>query len=82
MTYKELKAKYKGYSFIAIGVPLKDKLHCTPFTRLPKDKKLDDCDVVEYEVEDKEYTEYGIHFATMKPIKPRKKKGHVYVYVK
>lgn len=82
MSFKELTKKYKDYHVIAFGVPLKDKYHCTPFTRLPRDKELDECEVVEYEVEEKEVTIYGVHFATMKPIKPYKIKGHVYCYVR
>ena len=81
MTFKELKKKYKGYDVIAFGVPLKDKYHCTPFTRLPKDKPLEECEVVEYEVEENEHVQYGIHFATMKKFSTIIK-GNVYCYVK
>ena len=81
MTYKELKKKYKGYEIIAFGVPLKDMHHCTPFTRLPKDKKLEDCEVVEYRVEEKERIQHGWHFPTMEHY-TTKVKGDVYVYVR
>lgn len=80
MTFKELKDKYKGYDIIAFGRPLKQQT--IPFTFLPKDKKLEECEVIDYKVEDKEYIQYGVSFKTMKPIKPKKIKGNVYCYVK
>lgn len=82
MLLKELYKKYdKEYNIVVFGVPLKEMKHCTPFTRLPRDKELMECEVVEYKVEEKPYVERGIHFATMKPTKPINRKGHVYVYV-
>lgn len=82
MKLKQLYKQYKEYNIIVFGVPLEQMYHCTPFTRLPKDKDLMECEVVEFKKEDKPYIEQGIHFATMKPTKPIKKKGHIYVYVK
>lgn len=80
MIYKELKKKYKDYSVEAFGRPLEEPT--IPFTLLPKDKPLDDCEVVDYKVIEKEFTQYGVSFKTMKPIKPKKMKGYVYVYVR
>lgn len=82
MKLKEFYKKYKGYNIIVFGVSLNQMQSCTPFTRLPKDKPLMECEAAEWQVEDKPYIEQGISFATMKPTKPIKKKGHVYVYVK
>ena len=80
MIYKELKKKYKDYDVEAFGRPLEEPT--IPFTLLPKDKPLDDCEVVDFRVIEKEHTNYGVSFKTMKPIKPENKKGYVYVYVR
>ena len=80
MKFKEFKKKYKGYSIVVFGKPLDTPT--IPFTLLPKDKPLDDCEVVEHKVVDKEFVQYGVSFRTMKPIKPKTMKGHVMVYVK
>lgn len=80
MTYKELKAKYKGYDVIAFGKPLDTPT--IPFTHLPKDKPLDECEVVEFKADDKKFIQTGVSFKDLKPLKPIKKKGHVYAYVK
>lgn len=50
ITVKELYKKYKGYNIMLFGVSLKKP--STPFTRLPKNKKLDDCIVQELKVEE------------------------------
>ena len=80
MTFKELKKKYKGYDIIAFGKPLDKKT--IPFTFLPKDKTLDECEVADFKVEEKEQMIYGVSFKTMKQIKPYKIKGNVYCYVR
>lgn len=80
MKFKDLKRQYKNYSFEVFGRPLDTPT--IPYTLLPKDKPLDDCEVVDYEVEDKEFVQYGVSFGTMKPLRPKKMKGHVRVYVK
>lgn len=82
MKLKEMYRQYKEYNIVVFGVPLEQMQHCTPFTRLPKDKPLMECEVVEYQKEEKPYIEKGIKFATMKPTKPIERKGHIYVYVK
>lgn len=80
MKFKELREKYKNYNVVAFGRPLKQQT--IPFTMLPKDKQLDDCEVVEIKKVDKEYFETSVEFKTMKKIKQEKKNGHIYVYVK
>ena len=80
MKYKKLKKQYKDYSIEVYGKPL-DK-PTIPFTFLPKDKSLDECEVVDYKVEEREFVQYGVSFQTMKPIKPKQMKGYVRVYVK
>lgn len=78
--YKDLRKEYKDYSVEAFGRPLEEPT--IPFTLLPKDKPLDECEVVDYKVIEKEFTQYGVSFKTMKPIKPKKMKGYVRVYVR
>lgn len=81
MLLKELYKKYDPeYYIMVFGRPLNQKT--IPFTLLPKDKELMDCEVIEKEIEEKEYIERGVKFATMKPTKPIKRKGTIYVYVK
>lgn len=80
MKFKDFKKQYKDYSIEVFGRPLDTPT--IPFTLLPKDKPLDDCKVVDYIVEDKEFMQTGVSFKTMKPLRPKKMKGHVRVYVK
>lgn len=80
MKVKDLFKKYKDYSFEVYGRPLNQKT--IPYTLLPRDKKLEDCDVIEMVIEDKEFTTIGVSFKTMKPLKPTKYKGRIRVYVK
>ena len=78
--YNEFKKEYKDYDIEVYGRPL-DK-PTIPFTMLPKDKPLDECEVVDFKVIEKIHTNYGVSFKTMKPIKPENKRGYVRVYVK
>lgn len=80
MTFKDLKKKYKDYSIELFGRPLDQKT--IPYTFLPKDKPLEECEIVDMIVAEKEHIEYGVSFRTMKPIKPKKLKGYVRAYVK
>ena len=80
MKYKELKKEYRNYSIEVYGRPLATPT--IPFTMLPKDKPLDECEVVDYKIIEKEFIQTGVSFKTMKPIKPKKMKGYVRVYVK
>lgn len=82
MKLKELYKKYdQDYYICVFGKPLNQKT--IPFTHLPNDwKAVENMEVIEMKKEEKEYTEFGISFKTMKPIKPIKRKGKIYVYVK
>ena len=81
MLLKEMYKRYTpDYSIVVFGKPLSQKT--IPFTCLPRDKELMDCEVVEYEIKEKSYTECGWHFSTMKPTKSIKRKGNIYVYVR
>ena len=81
MKLKELYNTYEPeYYIMVFGKPLNQPT--IPFTHLPKDKDLMECEVVDYEIKNKEYIEKGVNFKTMKPTKPIKRKGNVLVYVK
>lgn len=80
MKVKELRKKYEGYDLQAFGKPL--ELMTIPFTHLPKGKDLDDCEVVDYKIVDKEFDSITISKTTLKINKIEKKKGHVLVYVR
>ena len=64
MTVKELKAKYKGYSFELYGQPLKIKQ--IPYTKLPKGKSIDNCIVKEFKVLDNPFNSFRFNLATKK----------------
>jgi len=54
MKVKELYKKYeKDYTILLFGDKTL-KYNSTPFTCLPKDKPLDECEVVEMKIEDEE----------------------------
>ena len=82
MKLKDVYDKYSPDYYICVfGKPLNQ--HTIPFTHLPSDwKVVENMEVVEMEKEEKEYVESGISFKTMKPTKPIKRKGNIYVYVK
>lgn len=80
MKLKELYKKYGEYNIVVFGKPLKQKT--IPFTFLPQDKPLMECEVIELQKKEKPYIEYGVSFTTMKSTKPIERKGHIYVYVK
>ena len=80
MKVKELKRKYKGYDIVLFGRPLSQPT--IPFTLLPKNKTIDEMEVVEVKVIEKEFTQYGVSFNNLKPIKPKVFKGIVNAYVK
>lgn len=82
MKLKELYKKYNpDYYIVVFGKPLNQKT--IPFTHLPTDWKIvENMEVIEMEKEEKEYIESGISFKNMKPTKPIKRKGNIYVYVK
>ena len=82
MKLKELYKKYDPEYYICVfGKPLSQQT--IPFSHLPYNKKeLMNMEVVETEIEEKEYIEKGFSLVTMKPTKPIKRKGNIYVYVK
>lgn len=80
MKVKELRKQYKGYDIVLFGRSLSQPT--IPFTLLPKGKEIDEMEVVETNIINKEFTQYGVSFKTMKPIKPQKMKGTINVYVK
>ena len=82
MKLKDLYKKYdKDYSICVFGKPLEEKT--IPFTFLPHDREERmNMEVVEMEIKEKEHTEYGVSFKTMKAIKPIHRKGYINVYVK
>ncbi len=80
MKVKELRKQYKGYDIVLFGRPLSQPT--IPFTLLPKGKEIDEMEVVETNIINKEFTQFGVSFKTMKPIKPQKMKGTINVYVK
>lgn len=82
MKLKEFYKKYSPeYYIMVFGKPLEKET--IPFTHLPSDRKeLMEYYVAEMKIETKEYTEVGVSFATMKPTKPIKRSGTIYVYAK
>lgn len=80
MKVKELRKQYKGYDIVLFGRPLSQPT--IPFTLLPKGKEIDEMEVIETNIINKEFTQYGVSFKTMKPIKPQNMKGTINVYVK
>lgn len=80
MKVKEFLKKYKDYSIELQGKPLDQKV--IPYTFLPKDKPLDECDVIDYTIEDKEHKEHVFGFNTLKCKSTAIKKGYIRAYVK
>lgn len=80
MKVKEFLKKYKDYSIELQGKPLDQKV--IPYTFLPKDKSLDECDVIDYTIEDKEHKEHVFSFNTLKCKSTEIKKGYIRAYVK
>ena len=82
MKLKDVYDKYSPDYYICVfGKPLNQ--NTIPFSHLPFDRnELMNMEVVEMKKEEKEYVESGISFKTMKPTKPIKRKGNIYVYVK
>lgn len=78
MKVKEFLEKYKDYSIKLQGKPLDQKV--IPYTFLPKDKPLNECEVVDYVIEEKEHEEHT--FTNLKYKTTEIKKGYIRVYVK
>lgn len=81
MKVKELYKKYeKEYTIMLFGDKTL-KYNSTPFTCLPKDKELDECEVVEMKIKDKEIEVIGLD--TKLQYKGKQKyKGTIYALVK
>ena len=79
MKVKELYKRYKDYHIMLFGAPLKEP--STPFTRLPKNKKLDDCTVVELKVKEEKVKMQSFSL-NLKYKGTEEYKGTVYAYVK
>jgi len=79
MKLKELYRKFKGYDIVVFGRPLDQPT--IPFTFLPKDKELKECEVVEYKVKECE-VDIPYFDITGKYKGKEHIKGDVYVYVK
>lgn len=80
MTVKELYKKYKDYTIMLFGVPLAKKSVTTPFTRLPKNKNLDDCIVVELEVCEEPVDVHSFDIE-LNYIGTEKTRGNVYAHI-
>jgi hypothetical protein len=79
MKVKEFMEKYKDYSIELVGRPLSQ--NAIPYTFLPRDKELDECEVVEYETKEKEFVQhcYNLESQTWRK---ENKKGYVRAYIK
>ena len=82
MKLKELYKHYKGYNIIVFGRPLEQET--IPFTFLPRDKELMDCEVMDFRVEEKEkdIPHFKLTNEGIKHYKTEHIQGNVYVYVK
>ena len=79
MKVKDLYKKYNGYSFELFGRPLEQRT--IPFTFLPKDKELKECEVVDYIVEEKEFEQHCFNMAGEYK-RTEKMKGYVRAYIR
>ena len=80
MKVKEFLKKYKDYSIELQGKPLNQKV--IPYTFLPKNKSLSECEVVDYTIEKKEHKEQTFSFSDLKHKKTETKKGYIRAYVR
>ena len=80
MKVKEFLKKYKEYSIELQGKPLDQMV--IPYTHLPKDKPLNECEVVDYTIEEKEHEEHRFSFNDLKHKSTEIKKGYIRAYVK
>lgn len=80
MKVKEFLKKYKDYSIELQGKPLDQMV--IPYTHLPKDKLLNECEVVDYMIEEKEHEEHRFSFSDLKHKSTETKKGYIRAYVK
>lgn len=80
MKVKQFFKKYKEYSIELQGKPLDQMV--IPYTFLPKDKLLNECEVVDYTIEEKEHEEHTISFSNLKCKSTKIKKGYIRAYIK
>lgn len=80
MKVKDFLKKHKDYSIELQGKPLDQMV--IPYTHLPKDKLLDECEVVDYTIEEKEHEEHRFSFNDLKHKSTEIKKGYIRAYVK
>lgn len=80
MKVKEFLKKYKDYSIELQGKPLDQRV--IPYTFLPKDKPLNECEVVDYTIEEKEHEEHAFNFSNLKYKSTEIKKGYIRAYVR
>ncbi len=80
MKVKEFLKKYKDYSIELQGKPLSEMV--IPYTFLPKDKPLNECEVVDYTIEEKQHEVKCFRFKDLKHYKTEIKKGHIRAYIK
>lgn len=79
MTVRELYNTYKDYDIEVFGRPLDTPT--IPFTLLPKDKNMNDCEVVDMRIE--ECNHENMVFSLNGSFKRKEiKKGYIQVYVK
>lgn len=78
MKVKEFLKKYKDYSIELQGKPLDQMV--IPYTFLPKNKPLNECEVVDYKIEEKEHKEH--RFSNLKYKSTEIKKGYIRAYVR
>lgn len=80
MKVKEFIRQYKDYSIELYGKPLNELT--IPFTHIPKNKKLEECEVIDYVVEENEHEIQRVRFNDLKWYKTEIKKGYVRAYIK
>lgn len=80
MKVKEFLKKYKDYSIELQGKPLDQRV--IPYTFLPKDKPLNECEVVDYKIEERKHKEHTFSFNNLKYKSTEIKKGYIRAYVR
>lgn len=79
MKVRDLYKNYKGYSIMLFGEPLLIK--SIPFTHLPKNKDIDECEVIDYKVIDKEHDAQSFDL-NLKHKESNNIKGYIKAYIK
>lgn len=81
MKVKDIYKKYKDYHIYVYGRPLENRKYMTPFSYIPLNANLDELEVLDFIVEDKEI-EIQNFSMNLKYKGKEKYKGRVYVYAK